>query len=654
MFADRYGRDIQDRLKWQYELYQNLHEEVPMPQVFDYFEEEGNTYLVMEFIKGQALADWITAIYDQKHWIQLQVSARLQLLDQLIQILEIISLLHKKGYIHRDITPANFLVDKRGKIFLIDMELTWSAFAKPLQPPFELGTAGHMSPEQMAVEVPTVKEDVYGVGSLVFVFLTNYYALKINQQEPVQLASSLQFFIDEPTVAHSIAACWSKNPLERPNLEDVTNTMKQYREKLTNGETSIPGSYSTHFNLNSQEIIKVVQGGLNNQASPSLLNFNGIWISQILQKELYVGNRQMGMAIYEGWHTGLAGPLWLVALAKRLGFSVESCQASYNKSWDYIENNYFGQQSKMTSGLYAGNAGIALALVQGINSQILAPNTVLLEKLQQCFSVVSVELGLAEGIAGQGLALLQSLTWLDGTFAEDLLISYVQEICKKQRSDGSWNTYTGIDNGAAGIILFLLCYMEKYPDGSAARASIKALGWLERIAKKEGNSYTWSVTTNINSVNQWSMNIGLPGIVLTFIKAYEILKDLSYRRIAEQCLINIPRYPLLVDFSLGSGIAGLGETYLEAFCVFKDSIWQDRAKWIAEVLMNSYSTKGDTSHWLTFITENVTTADLFSGNGGIIHFLMHFLYPEKVRHPLLAKTFPIKKYCAQTGVTENL
>lgn len=635
MFTDDHGRDIQDRLRWQYELYQVLHKDIPMPQVFDYFEDDGSTYLAMEFIKGQTLTSWISAVYKDRSWLYLPQAERIQLLDQLLKILVIISRLHKKGYIHRDITPENFLVDKKGRLFLIDMELTWSATTRQPLPPFQLGTPGHMSPEQIASETPTDKEDIFGTGSLIFVFLTNFYALKLIEQDVSHLLQSLQFFSGDQSIACCIAKCWAIIPSERPRLEDIIYIIENYREKIVKEKNNESGSLQREVIPNPVDLRRVVQGGINNLGSRALSDSKGRWISQSLKKEVHILNQQSGLEMYEGWHTGMAGPLWLAALAKRAGFSIDACQTPYAQSLDFILQSYSGRQDRISPGLYAGHAGIALALIEGLNSGLLAPEQDVLDRVAQCFSMTADQPGLAEGVAGQGLALLQSLEWIDSAFATRMLASYVDTLIEKQNPDGSWNFYTGVDYGTAGILLFLLSYLEKCPQNNVRLSVTKSLEWLENIGKKEANQYSWPIRTNTKLMDRWSLGMGMPGIALAFIKAYDVLKAPSYRRTAEQCLGNITPYPILIDLSLGSGLAGLGEIYLEAYRVFKDFSWQERANWIANVLFHCYKqTREDTGHWLTFIAD-ITTAGLFSGNGGIIHFLLRTLYPDDIGHPFL-------------------
>ncbi len=121
----------------------------------------------MQYITGTSLYNKLKEINSiSKSWHDLTISESVQLLTYLIQIVIAISNLHKKGYVHRDIVPVNFLIDKSEKLFLIDLELTYSLRENKPSPPFTLGTPGFASPEQQAISRPTTKEDIYGLGAL--------------------------------------------------------------------------------------------------------------------------------------------------------------------------------------------------------------------------------------------------------------------------------------------------------------------------------------------------------------------------------------------------------------------------------------------------------------------------------------------------------
>jgi hypothetical protein len=77
-------------------------------------------------------------------------------------------------------------------------------------------------------------------------------------------------------------------------------------------------------------------------------------------------------------------------------------------------------------------------------------------------------------------------------------------------------------------------------------------------------------------------------------------------------------------------LAGLGEIYLEAFRVFRDESWRDRAAWIASYF--THTGRKSRSGAIYWIVEriNTPTADLMTGNAGIIHFLIRFHSNNKI------------------------
>ncbi|HVV05468.1 MAG TPA: protein kinase, partial [Puia sp.] len=439
MFTDEYGRDIRDRLKWQYKLYKALHKDIPMPEVFDYFEIQDNVYLVMEFIKGQPLSTWYAAIYRDRSWHDLDSSQRLQLLDQLLRIISFIERMHQKGYVHRDITPENFLLDAKGNICLIDMELTWYGLEDPRQPPYKLGTAGHMSPEQQKGLTPTAKEDIYALGSIIATFLANLYALKITGQSGEQVRKGLDVLTGEPLIGALVAACWEVDPAKRPTLAYLTDQLRAYKGNLSKG-LPVRNAGTAPIGKPGNSILRTtIQSGLNFLGAPVLLNQQHVWISVSKQKEVHIGNPQESIEVYEGWHTGMAGPLWLVARAKSMGFSIDGCRLPYISSWEFIDSHHFGDETAMSPGLYGGSAGIALALAEGMSSGLLEPNEGNRERLRACFASVARTPELSAGMAGQGLALLRCGPWLDKGWVGERIAQYAISLMKMQQPGGGWN-----------------------------------------------------------------------------------------------------------------------------------------------------------------------------------------------------------------------
>ncbi|HEY4061117.1 MAG TPA: lanthionine synthetase LanC family protein [Puia sp.] len=647
MFADNDGRDIQDRLEWQYNLYQELSDTIPMPEVFDYFRQDEDTYLAMEFITGNSIAKWIDIAYQHRSWLELPLPSKLQILGILLRILAIIERLHEKGYVHRDITPENFLIDKKEKIFLIDLELAWSFRSQLPTPPFQLGTPGFMSPEQQSrSSTPNTKQDIFGLGALMLVFFTNLSPKKLDQSSPARLMEQLLFFTGEEIISKLVTNCLHSDPNQRPELAPLRRELKEYYKTIGNAlllDPLVPRS-----RLLKDDLVTTITAGLRGLCLPMLSDSKHCWVSQLQKKETYIGNEQARLTIYGGWHTGLAGPLWLIPRAKEAGFSIDVCLNIYTNSWKYLRETLFMESNAIMQGLYDGGPGIALAIIEGLNSDLLLPNSDTTKYLLYCFSRSASQPDLSTGWAGEGIALLNCLIWINDVHTQNLLFDCVENLIRSQLPDGSWDLrsgsnkandiLTGLDKGVAGVVWFLLTYIQQQPDKKVEGAARKSLKWLIKKACKKENTYEWSISTKNQLTDKWSSGQGIPGIILVIIKAYEVLKDPIFQQIAECTLEKIRPRPVCWNFSLGHGLAGLGEIYLEAFRVFNKSMWKERADWIAQLLVVCFQkTEKDAGYWLSNTTNSVT-ADLFPGNCGVLHFLIRYMYPEKFCHPLAPST----------------
>ncbi len=98
--------------KTEAECLSRLGEHDRIPWLYSYFEEEGQFYLVEEFIQGQNLA---SDFQSGKKWTEEETVSFLQ------ELLEILTFVHQENIIHRDIKPANIMRrDRDRKLVLID------------------------------------------------------------------------------------------------------------------------------------------------------------------------------------------------------------------------------------------------------------------------------------------------------------------------------------------------------------------------------------------------------------------------------------------------------------------------------------------------------------------------------------------------------
>ena len=85
-------------------------------RIYDDFEENNTAYYVMEFIDGESLTDRLSRTG--------RALTEAEVTDVLRQVLNALTEVHGKGFVHADITPNNIMIDKSGNVVLIDFGST--------------------------------------------------------------------------------------------------------------------------------------------------------------------------------------------------------------------------------------------------------------------------------------------------------------------------------------------------------------------------------------------------------------------------------------------------------------------------------------------------------------------------------------------------
>ncbi|HEX9511271.1 MAG TPA: lanthionine synthetase LanC family protein [Puia sp.] len=646
MCSDEYGRDIRERLLWQQVLHRELENIVPLPKIIDFFEEEGDTYLVMEFIKGISLNEWKELMSGNcLGWKDQSVQQQVAVLECILTIIDIVQRLHQKGYVHRDITPVNFLVDPNGRISLIDIELAYSLKTKTPTPPFGLGTLGFMSPEQFKQEIPTVKEDIYGLCATILALLVGMFPAKFITEDIPTLKENLCFFIQDYKMARLIALGLNPDQQRRPELSIIRSTVKEYRDSLLAGTDAIRKE-EVHEELDPIRLEKVIKYGIRSLVNPHISLIEGLWLSKSVKKGTTLDYMLKEHLVLPDLHGGIGGVLYFLGKVKSLGFDIEPCMDSYRKGWDFLQVNCLNNLQNMPPGLYSGAAGIALALAVGIKAGLLKDSVATRQVLQSALEREPVGFDLAGGSAGQGVATLLCEDYLVANISRELREKCIQLLSEKQQKDGSWLMQAegkskrnakilGFSHGVAGITWFLLEYIKKYPDMNIQKVAVKSLNWLEKRTdnlKKLLSPPDYQKIADGAQVEEEAAST----ILLTFIKAYETLKDLKYQKAVEDILFTNPPSIVHNDFSQVTGLAGLGELYLEAGRVFGNEEWLGRAGRLANLFIHTsiHCPEGN-CYWV--MDQNMApTADLIRGNSGILHFLIRYANGGKLGYRLLS------------------
>lgn len=626
-------RDIRDRLFWQYILLSHLQGKAPVPKAYDFFRENGNSYLAMEYIQGKSLGQVIQVIYKSSIWFLLHHRKKLLLLDYLLQLLDTINKLHQQGYIHRDINWVNFILGRDNRFIAIDLEMAYSLRENTPHPPFSYGTPGFMSPEQLEVKQPEVKQDIYSLGALMIKFFTNLSPVKF-EHDFSRLPDHLNFFIRNKAVSQLIGSCLCSKPTARPDLTVVRSTLENFRIVLSASESSLDDQGL--LPIDRQSVRHLIQRYINTLGKPVMVQPGSIWHSLSHQDNEPLANLQAGITYNPGLYSGVSGVMYALARAHGQGYNIKETQEVYNRSLQYLCDNFLCVLPNALPGLYYGAAGVALSLAEGVEAGLIDPEYQ--SEIKKCLEITANGLNMAHGVAGQGIAVLHCLNVIDIETAERLLGHFVSVLLENQQKDGSWLTippeggrtihYTGFSLGVAGICFFLLKYYDYYPDDRVLSALSKALHWLRRQSKKNKKGTYWYAKDRKKELDL-RLDDGVAGVVLCFVKAYKVLDDPVYRKIAEDALHSNIDYPVYSNFSLGKGMTGLAETYLAAAEVFENELWLRRAEFILHIIMRAYRYDDESScYWIT--EDNKTpTADFMVGNSGILHLLMKYLSQQK-------------------------
>lgn len=156
-------------------LYHLKHEQIP--ELFAYFEENGEFFLVQDYIDGDDLAK--SELAPGKRLSEAEVTKLLQ------GILEVLAFLHQQDVIHRDIKPQNMIRRRQdGKLFLIDFGAV-KAFGTLITTlegqksgTVPIGTHGYMPSEQASGQ-PQLSSDVYAVGIIGIQALTGIQPIQL-------------------------------------------------------------------------------------------------------------------------------------------------------------------------------------------------------------------------------------------------------------------------------------------------------------------------------------------------------------------------------------------------------------------------------------------------------------------------------------------
>lgn len=205
-------------------------------EVYDVGEEDGQYYIVMEYIEGKTLKQ----LLNKRGALTLP-----EVIDIMTQLTDGLSHAHEAYIIHRDIKPQNIMIEDNGTIKITDFGIAMAVNATQFtQTNSVMGTVHYLPPEQANGKGATVKSDIYSLGILMYELLTGSVPFKGDNAVEIALKHMKEKLPSirkqNPLIPQSvenivIKAC-AKNPRNRYDTvkemhEDLVTAMERENEK---------------------------------------------------------------------------------------------------------------------------------------------------------------------------------------------------------------------------------------------------------------------------------------------------------------------------------------------------------------------------------------------------------------------------------------
>lgn len=233
-FIKRFGREAQSATSL---AHPNI------VSIYDVGEDKGVYYIVMEYVEGQTLKQYIQQFAP--------VNPR-KAVHIMVQIMAAIQHAHDNQIIHRDIKPHNILIDHHGNVKVTDFGIAMALSATSItQTNSVLGSVHYMSPEQARGGLANKKSDIYSLGIVLFELLTG--RLPFDGESAISIAlkhlqsetpSAKRWNPDIPqSLENIILKSTAKDPFHRYNsAEEMEEDLESAFDvnRLTESRFSIP------------------------------------------------------------------------------------------------------------------------------------------------------------------------------------------------------------------------------------------------------------------------------------------------------------------------------------------------------------------------------------------------------------------------------
>lgn len=239
-----------------------------LPQVYASFQDRNRSYLVMDYIRGQTLAQALKKARGSALPVE-------QVLDYALQLCDVLSYLHRRvpPVIFRDLKPSNIMLRDDGQVFLIDFGIARTLQQAPDTETFV--TPGYAPPEQYGGQT-SERSDIFSLGATLHYCLTGHNPQANTQAHQCDF-QPIDFF--NPQVPDALCTLVAQmvevRPEERPaSIEEVRRRLDGIRMtwagavRLAGEDIYDPGAITYRTGNAPQTVYATRQGTVGSSRSP--------------------------------------------------------------------------------------------------------------------------------------------------------------------------------------------------------------------------------------------------------------------------------------------------------------------------------------------------------------------------------------------------